>query len=124
MTTYTVLYHDPLSLSADERTQFEAGHSVWVCRDDRYAFEVCVVAERGSCSMESCGEARYRLAMASLAARHAQQTARRNPQQVGSFFVRVTATQIADRLDEGLAVERVNFGDVIHRFVVESLVSL
>jgi hypothetical protein len=122
--TYTVLYHDPLPLSAEDRMRFEAGHSVWVCRDDRYAFEVHAVSERGEPSIASAGEARYRLALATLAARHAFHVARREPRRSSAVYVRVTAAQIAARLADQLPGGPVNFGDVIHEFEVQPLVLL
>ena len=125
MTEYTVLYHDPVRLCAEDRERFVAGQSVWVCRSDRYAFEVHVFAPRDGREQAEifaeCGEARYRLALALLGGSQAFRSARADARQSG-LVVSLVSTEhvvaILERLPHSVAV---NFGDVIYRFEVGDL---
>lgn len=119
-----VLYHDPVRLTSEQRECYVAGHSVWVCRDDRYAFEVIAFAPRathaGDPSPERCGEARFRLAMALAAVDVARSAAICDPFRhdvVVTDCVLDDLSRLVNTLDPGC---RVNFGAVIGRFEVVS----
>lgn len=122
MAEYTVLYHDPVRLSPDQSATYLAGQSVWVCRDDRYAFEVQVFALRSDPAWDftsvSCGEARYRLALARAGGVAALHAARAVPLRRDVVVVECTSEEVARFALDLVGSRTTNFGDVIDRFTV------
>ena len=122
MAEYTVLYHDPVRLSSDQAATYLAGQSVWVCRDDRYAFEVQVFALRADPSWDftavSCGEARYRLALARAGGVAAWHAACESPLRRDVVVVECTSEEVARFALDLVGSRTTNFGDVIDRFTV------
>ena len=98
MADYTVLYHDPVRLNHDDSRTIFAAQSVWVCRDDRYAFEVHVLGQRGADdsdeTLDQYGEGRYRFALALLGGQHAQSVALDDPPKADPIIVAVAATEV------------------------------
>lgn len=120
MSEYAVLYHDPVRVSPDLEGSILAAQSVWVCRNDRYAFEVHVFGERSAVgSAETLGlygEGRYRFALAILGGRHARRVAIGVHAKADPITVTVSANEIAEILESVPPSVAINFGDVIYRF--------
>ena len=120
MTDYAVLYHDPVRVSHDDSRTILAAQSVWVCRDDRYAFEVHVLGQRGAIdsdeTLDQYGEGRYRFALALLGGRHARTVALDDPPKADPITVAVAAAEVEDILASVPSIVSVTFGDVIYRF--------
>ena len=125
MADYTVLYHEPVRVSPNDNRSILAAHSVWVCRNDRYAFEVHVFGLRGSVDTDeqltTYGEGRYRLALAVLGGQHARRVAADNPPKADPVLVNIEAAEIDTILASVPPAVAINFGDVIYRFVMSEL---
>ena len=120
MADYAVLYHDPVRVPHDDSRTIFAAQSVWVCRDDRYAFEVHVLGQRGADdsdeTLDQYGEGRYRFALALLGGQHAQSVALDDPPKADPIIVTVSATDVEGILASVPPIVSVTSGDVIYRF--------
>lgn len=125
MADYTVLYHEPVRVSPNDSRSVLAAQSVWVCRNDRYAFEVHAFGLRGSIDSDerpaTYGEGRYRLALAVLGGQHARRVAVDNPPKADPVLVNIDAAEIDRILASVPPVVAINFGDVIYRFTTSEL---
>ncbi len=120
MADYAVLYHDPVRVSDDISLSILAAQSVWVCRNDRYAFEVHVLGQRSALdpseTLLTHGEGRYRFALAILGGRHVHRAAADLPSKDDPITVTVGAEEVREILANVPPVVAITFGDVIYRF--------
>lgn len=125
MADYAVLYHDPVRLTLDENAFLLAAQSVWVYRNDRFAFEIHVYGLRDEGdsheSLSAHGEGRYRLALAILGGRHAKRAAADRSAKTEPIVVYVDSKDIREVLASIPAVVAVVYGDFIYRFKTTDL---